>query len=126
VIIVPLLALVLGGLIAFFVLRPTDQLNIPREYIGVAALAGLDTLFGGIRAALEARYRNDLFLTGFIFNILLALGLVYLGTKIGVEVYLAAVVTLGGRLFLNLSIIRRHYLTRLADSRERKSVEAKP
>ncbi|MGI8923977.1 MAG: small basic family protein [Fimbriimonadales bacterium] len=119
---VPLLALVIGCLLAYFAVNPSTPL--PREYIGVASLTGLDTLFGGIRAALETRFRNELFLTGFVFNILLALGLVYLGTKIGVEMYLAAVVTLGGRLFLNLSIIRRHYLTRMADARDRRTMEA--
>lgn len=118
-IVVPILALLIGIALTFLI--RTDQ--VPREYVGVAALAGLDTLFGGIRAALENRFKNELFMTGFIFNILLAIGLVYLGTKIGVEVYLAAVVTLGGRLFLNLSIIRRHYLTRMADARERRSAE---
>ncbi|MBA3725395.1 MAG: small basic family protein [Armatimonadetes bacterium] len=119
---VPILALAIGCLLAYFAVNPTAPL--PREYIGVASLAGLDTLFGGIRAALETRFRNELFLTGFVFNIFLALGLVYLGTKIGVEMYLAAVVTLGGRLFLNLSIIRRHYLSKLADARDRRTVEA--
>jgi small basic protein len=119
---IPILALIIGGALAFMIRNPADQL--PREYVGVAALAGLDTLFGGIRAALETRFKGDLFLTGFVFNIALAVGLVYLGYKIGVEVYLAAVVALGSRLFLNLSIIRRHYLTRLADARERRSMEA--
>ncbi len=119
---IPLLALFIGGVLAILIANPADQL--PREYVGVAALAGLDTLFGGIRAALESRFRNELFLTGFVFNIALAMSLVYLGSKIGVEVYLAAVVTLGGRLFLNLSIIRRHYLTKVADARERRSAEA--
>lgn len=122
-IVIPILALLIGGILAILIANnPADQL--PREYVGVAALAGLDTLFGGIRAALEARFRNELFLTGFVFNIALAMSLVYLGSKIGVEVYLAAVVTLGGRLFLNLSIIRRHYLTKLADAREKRTLEA--
>ena len=121
-ILVPLLALAIGVILALLAGAPVEQL--PREYIGVAGLAGLDTLFGGIRAALEDRFQSDLFVTGFVFNILLAIGLVYLGTKIGVEVYLAAVVALGGRLFLNLSIIRRHYLTKIEDARGRRKMEA--
>lgn len=119
---IPILALILGGLLAWFFIQPME--NIPREYVGVAALAGLDALFGGIRAALEGRFKNDLFLSGFVFNIVLAIGLVYLGVKIGVDVYLAAVVTLGGRLFLNLSIIRRHYLTKVTEAREKRRIEA--
>ena len=99
------------------------ELAIPRAYVGVAALAGLDTLLGGVRAVLEARFKSELFVTGFIFNILLAIGLVYLGTKLGIEIYLAAVVALGGRVFANLSIIRRHYLARLSDAKEKRSME---
>lgn len=120
---IPVLALIIGGAIAF--LTPSELAGIPREYIGVAALAGIDTVFGGMRAALEGRFRNDLFVTGFFVNILLAVGLVYLGFTIGVsELYLAAVITLGGRLFLNLSLIRRHYITRMADAKEKNKLEA--
>jgi small basic protein len=123
-ILIPLLALVIGGLIAY--VSVASPLVVPAEYLGVAALAGVDAVFGGIRAGLEDRFRNDLFVTGFIFNILLAVGLVFLGKVIRVEeLYLSAVIYLGGRLFLNLSVIRRHYLTRLADYRARKQMEAR-
>ncbi len=122
-ILIPLLALVIGGLIAFF--ASGSGAVVPREFVGVAALAGIDTVFGGMRAALEGRFRNDLFVTGFFLNIVLAVALVALGFAIGVgELYLAAVITFGSRLFLNLSLIRRHYITRLADAKERKRMEA--
>jgi small basic protein len=81
------------------------------EYLSLAVLAGIDSVFGGIRAGVERRFRSDVFLSGFLVNMLLAVLLVYLGAKIGVgDLYLAAVVTLGGRIFLNLSVIRRHWL----------------
>jgi len=68
---------------------------------------------GGIRAGVEHRFRSDVFISGFVVNMVLAVLLVYLGTVIGVdELYLAAVVTLGGRMFVNLSVIRRHWLER--------------
>lgn len=80
-------------------------------YLSLAVLAGLDSVFGGIRAGVERRFRSDVFLSGFLVNMLLAVLLVYVGQKIGVpDLYLAAVVTLGGRMFLNLSVIRRHWL----------------
>ncbi|HWP31237.1 MAG TPA: small basic family protein [Fimbriimonadales bacterium] len=121
ILLIPILALVIGGLLAFFV---GGWENIPREYIGVATLAGIDTVFGGLRAGLEGRFRNDLFMSGFFVNILLAVGLVALGFAIGVEeLYLAAVITLGGRLFLNLSLIRRHYITKITDAMARKKLE---
>lgn len=82
-------------------------------YLSLAVLAGLDSVFGGCRAGVERRFRSDVFLSGFLTNMILAVLLVYLGEVIGVsDLYLAAVVTLGGRMFLNLSVIRRHWLER--------------
>ena len=80
-------------------------------YLSVAVLAGLDSVFGGVRAGVERHFRSDVFLTGFLVNMLMAVAIVMLGQVIGVpDLYLAAVVTLGGRIFLNLSVIRRHWL----------------
>jgi small basic protein len=83
------------------------------SYLSLATLAGLDSIMGGIRAGLEGKFRNDIFLSGFIVNMVVAVLLAALGDQIGVEgLYLAAVVTLGGRIFWNLSVIRRHLLDR--------------
>jgi small basic protein len=90
------------------------------EYLSLAVLAGLDSVFGGIRAGVERRFRSDVFLSGFLINMILAVLLVYLGNEIGVgDLWLAAVVTLGGRMFLNLSVIRRHWLERHTTRGER-------
>lgn len=83
------------------------------DYLSLAVLAGMDSVFGGIRAGVERRFQSNVFLSGFLMNMILAVLLVFVGTKIGVQdLYLAAVVTLGGRIFLNLSVIRRHWLER--------------
>ena len=72
-----------------------------------------DSVFGGIRAGLDGKFKNDIFLSGFVVNMVLAVALAFLGDQIGVQdLYLAAVVTLGGRIFLNLSVIRRQLLER--------------
>lgn len=92
-------------------------LNIPlllpgsfAKYMSVAALAALDSIFGGIRAGLEDTFDNTVFLTGFFSNALLAAGLAFAGERLGMDLYLAAVVAFGVRLFQNLAIIRRHLL----------------
>ncbi|ABO49221.1 protein of unknown function DUF1290 [Desulforamulus reducens MI-1] len=92
-------------------------LNVPlvlpqiyAQYLGLAVLAALDSVFGGVRAALENHYDNHIFITGFFSNILLAAGLAYIGTKLGVPLSTAAVVAFGVRLFQNLAIIRRYLL----------------
>lgn len=80
------------------------------KYMSVAALAALDSVFGGIRAAMEEHFDNTIFITGFFSNALLAAGLAYFGERLGMDLYLAAVVAFGVRLFQNLAIIRRHLL----------------
>lgn len=78
------------------------------KYMSIAILAILDSVFGGIRAYMESVFDTEIFLSGFITNALLAAGLAYLGDRLGVELYLAAVVAFGVRLFQNLAIIRRY------------------
>ncbi len=80
------------------------------KYMSIAILAALDSVFGGIRAYMEDVFDNVVFVSGFFINILLAAGLAYLGDRLGVELYLAAVVAFGVRIFQNLAIIRRYLL----------------
>lgn len=87
------------------------------SYLSLATLAGLDAVIGGVRAGLEEKFKADIFVSGFLVNTLLAVLLAYIGEQIGVELFLAAVVALGGRVFLNLSLIRRYWLTKIALSK---------
>ena len=115
----PLLGLVLGVSLGFF----TD-IQIPTEYenyLSIAVLAALDTLFGGIRAQLQNVYDDKVFITGFFFNIALAAGLAFLGVYIGVDLYLAAIFAFGVRLFNNIAVIRRIILTKYDERKLRKS-----
>jgi len=113
----PILGVVIGFAVVYFWSFP-----VPLEmasYVALAALAGLDSVFGGIRAGLEGKFHSDIFVSGFLVNTLLAVALAYLGELIGVDLLLAAVVALGGRVFLNLSLIRRYWLTRASSSTRR-------
>lgn len=80
------------------------------KYMSIGVLAALDSVFGGIRAYMEDSFDNTIFISGFFTNSLLAAGFAYLGDRLGLELYLAAVVVFGVRLFQNLGIIRRHLL----------------
>lgn len=93
-------------------------------YLSVAALAGLDTVFGGIRAGIEGRFQNDIFASGLFFNTLLAAALTWLGDHLGINLALVAVLVLGARIFNNLSLMRRFYLNKLALARKRLQEEA--
>jgi len=80
------------------------------KYMSIAVLAALDSVFGGLRAYMEDSFDNVIFLSGFFVNMLLAAGLAYLGDRLGLELYLAAVIVFGVRLFNNLGTIRRYLL----------------
>src|SRR3712207_307888 len=103
-------------MIAFFVLiigiilGTVWNVNLPEKfspYMSVAILACLDSVFGAIRASLTKNFQVDIFISGFFGNAVLAAALAYLGDKLGVPVYIAAVIVFGGRIFDNFAIIRR-------------------
>ncbi|REB09679.1 DUF1290 domain-containing protein [Sporosarcina sp. BI001-red] len=112
----PILGLILGVSLGFL-----SDIHIPQEYgnyLSIAVLAALDTLLGGIRAHLQRVYDDQVFITGFFFNILLAAGLAFLGVHLGVDLYLAAIFAFGVRLFQNLAVIRRVLLTKWSEYRK--------
>lgn len=92
-------------------------------YLSVAALASLDTIFGGIRAGIEGRFQNDIFASGFVLNTLLAASMAWVGDRLGINLALVAVIVLGSRIFNNLSLIRRFYLNNVALKRRQKLEE---
>ena len=110
-----LLGLLCGILVGVF--SPLTLPGAYTRYISISLLACMDTVFGGFRANLEGNFDNLIFLTGFFVNALLAAFLVYLGDKIGVDFYLAALVAFGVRMFQNLAIIRRHMLRKFSKIR---------
>ncbi len=117
-ILLPVLALVIGFMIPFL-FKTGPITNFYGLYIGVACLAGLDSVLGGIRSGLEGKFHNDVFVTGFIANVIIALFLAWLGDQIGLDLFLVAVLVMGGRIYTNLSLIRRFVLTKWKDTQDR-------
>ncbi|MDI9639962.1 DUF1290 domain-containing protein [Kamptonema cortianum] len=118
---IPILALVVGILLGLVIRYPLPPELAP--YLSIAVLAGLDSLIGGMRSHTESKYQTDIFLTGFLFNILVATFFVWLGVQIQLNLMLAAALVFGTRIFLNLSLIRRWFLTRITDRKARLKVE---
>jgi len=92
-------------------------LNTPVEipagyarYTAVAILAALDSILGAVKAWLNGNFENKVFLSGLLLNSLAAGALTYLGDRLGVDLYLAAIVAFGVRIFDNIAVIRRHLL----------------
>ena len=76
-------------------------------------LAAMDSVVGAIRSHLEGKYSNIIFVTGFLTNAALAGLLTFVGDKLGVPLYYAAILVFGGRLFNNLAASRRIAIEKL-------------
>ena len=80
------------------------------SYLAIAIIAALDSVFGGIAGVLKGEFDFKVFISGFFCNAILSILLTYLGTKLNVDIYLAAIVVFVGRMFINLTIIRKYYI----------------
>ena len=107
----------IGLSLVFGILGIVLGLNAPVQippgysrYTAVMILAALDSVLGAVKAWLNGNFENKVFISGLIVNSLAAGALTYLGDKLGVELYFAAIVAFGVRIFDNLAVIRRHLL----------------
>ncbi len=106
---VELIGLVAGILLG--VLYPLRISTAMTLYAGIGLLAALDSGVGGYRARLQGEFHTGIFLSGILGNAAIAVFLTWLGQKMGIPIYLAAVVVFGTRLFQNFGEIRRELLT---------------
>ncbi|MBE6916245.1 MAG: DUF1290 domain-containing protein [Ruminococcaceae bacterium] len=101
--------LIAGGLIALFL-----PITIPAEwspYVAIALLGALDSTIGGVTALLRNRFQLKIFLSGFFSNALLAGVITYIGNRLDLDLFLAAVVVFGTRIFQNFADMRSFLLT---------------
>ncbi len=104
-----ILGLIIGYIIPF---------NISTGYIiylAVAILSIVDSLIGGIKSDLEDKFDAKIFVFGFLINTIASVFLAYIGDKIGIPLYYAAVFAFGVRLFSNLSSITKIYFKKFSD-----------
>jgi small basic protein len=107
---IPIFGLIIGIVLGF-----VFDIHIPENYssyVAVAILASLDSAFGGIVANLDDKFNFKIFISGFFGNAILAVLLTYIGEKLDVNLYLAAVIVFGTRLFNNFAILRRLLLNK--------------
>jgi small basic protein len=96
------------GIVAGLFLEPTVPLWM-QPYLPIAVVAALDAVFGGLRAYLERIFDSKVFVVSFVFNVLVAALIVYVGDQLGVGTQLstAIIVVLGIRIFGNAAALRR-------------------
>ena len=115
-----IIAIVIGCIIGAAI-----GMNIPiipysaSGYLAIAIVAALDSVFGGITSILNKNFDMKIFLSGFFVNAILAMLLTFLGEKLNVDIYLAAVVVFVGRMFLNLALIRRYCIEKLSSKKNK-------
>ncbi len=109
-IITTIIGCVLGVLLGFIL--PTVPYTMSK-YLAIAIVAALDSVFGGIASNVKKSFDVKVFISGFFVNAVLAILLTFLGQKLNVDIYLAAIVVFVGRMFNNLGIIRRYYLNKI-------------
>ena len=56
-------------------------------------------------------------------NAIMAILLTYLGQKLNVDIYLAALIVFVGRIFNNIGIIRRYYINKISRKNDKKTQE---
>lgn len=111
------LGIALGVMVGFLV-----SVEIPVElarYSAVILLGMADAIFGAFRAEVaRQRFSAAIFISGVVFNILLAVGITALGDQLGLDLYLAATIVFTFRIFSNLGIIRRTVMQAWVDRRQ--------
>ena len=103
----------LAGLLVGVLLGLVLNVNVGYEfsrYSAVAILAALDSVLGAVRAELDGVYDNRLFISGFVSNAIVAVILTFIGDRLGLDLYLVALITFGLRIFNNVALIRRHFI----------------
>ena len=105
---IALLGLV-AGVTAGLLLQPAVPAPL-QPYLPIAVVAALDAVFGALRAYLEGRFDDKVFVISFVSNVLIAAVIVYIGDQLGVggQLSTGVVVVLGIRIFANAAAIRRH------------------
>lgn len=92
-------------------------------YLAIAIVAALDSVFGGITSVLKGNFDFKVFISGFFGNAILSILLTWLGVKLNVDIYLAAIVVFVGRMFTNLAIIRRYYIDKWSKRIEKEEIK---
>lgn len=111
------LGLIIGGFLRF---------DIPPElarYTAVAIVGILDSLFGAVRASIEKKYSTTIFMTGLLFNMIVAVLITFIGDKLNLDLYLAILVAFTIRIFANIGIIKTTAFGKIWNKIDHKSMD---
>ena len=116
-----IIAIIIGCIVGALI-----GMNVPvipytySTFLAIAVVAALDSVFGGITSVLKKNFDLTIFISGFFCNSILSIALTYLGQRLNLDIYLAALVVFVGRMFTNLTIIIRYYIEKWMEKKEKK------
>lgn len=105
-----LIGLIIGILVGYF--APVTIPVVFARYSAIAILGIVDSLFGAWRANLQGKFDQTIFVSGLIFNMVLAVLITYLGDQLNLDLYLAVIIVFTFRIFQNIATVRYSFLTR--------------
>ena len=73
-------------------------------------MVSLDSLIGGLKSMDKTSFNDSLLISGFFINFTAGLILLYVGDKVDINLYYAALIALTIRILKNFSVLRRHIL----------------
>lgn len=115
-------AVVLG--IVLGIIIPYNLTSDTLPYVAVAIVAALDSVFGGLVANNSKKFNMSIFIMGLISNAILAVLITWMGNLLGIDLYFAAIVVFGVRIFNNMATMRRQtldiYFEKKSREKERK------
>ena len=107
---------VIFGLVIGIVIGINTNYSIPDEYIkytAVMTIAIIDFLLSAIKSEVKkSEYNAQVIFTGLLYNLGLAVGITYLGEKLGLDLYLAASIYFIFHIFTNTNEIRKIMLNK--------------
>ena len=116
-----LISIIIGSIIGAIIGINAPMISYTySKYLAIAIIAALDTVFGGISSVVKKNFDFKIFISGFFGNAFLSIGLTYLGERLNVDIYLAAIIVFVGRMFTNLAIIRRHFIEKWSKQQQNK------
>ena len=116
-----IIAIIIGCIVGALI-----GMNVPvipytySTFLAIAVVAALDSVFGGITSVLKKNFDLTIFISGLFCNSILSIALTYLGQRLNLDIYLAALVVFVGRMFTNLTIIRRYYIEKWMEKKVKK------
>ncbi len=110
-----IIAIILGCLIGIILGVNAPVISYTYSgYLAIAIVAALDSVFGGITSSLKGNFDFKVFVSGFFGNAILSILLTYLGDRLNVDIYLAAIFVFVNRMFINLTIIRKYLIEKIS------------